>query len=101
MISHWCEPRPLQATPSLQKYQLRHLVEHRLQHSYSMLTDRRSLHLGIIDIAFAAGFGDVSHFNRMFRRRFGDTPSGVLLPPSGATRTELKSYQLRGEVNRS
>ena len=42
-----------------------------------MLTYRRCLHLAIIDIAFAAGFGDVSHFNRMFRRRFGDTPSDV------------------------
>ena len=42
-----------------------------------MLTDSRYLQLAIIDIAFAAGFGDVSHFNRMFRRRFGDTPSGV------------------------
>jgi AraC-like DNA-binding protein len=43
-----------------------------------MLTDRRCLHLAIIDIAFAASFGDVSHFNRQFRRRFGDTsPPGV------------------------
>ena len=31
----------------------------------------------IIDIVFAAGFGDASHFNRVFRGRFGDTPSGV------------------------
>ena len=42
-----------------------------------MLTYPRRRHLAIIDIAFAAGFGDVSHFNRVFRRRFGDTPSGV------------------------
>jgi AraC-like DNA-binding protein len=42
-----------------------------------MLTDRRYLHLQIIDVALAVGFNDVSHFNRMFRRRFGDTPSGV------------------------
>jgi AraC-like DNA-binding protein len=42
-----------------------------------MLTDRRCLHLTIIDIAFAVGFGDISHFNRVFRRRFGDTPSRV------------------------
>jgi AraC-like DNA-binding protein len=54
-----------------------HLVERRLERSFAMLTDRRNLHLAIIDIAFAVGFGDVSHFNRVFRRRFGETPSGV------------------------
>jgi AraC-like DNA-binding protein len=54
-----------------------HLVDRRLERAFTMLTDRRYLHLSIIDIAFAAGFGDVSHFNRVFRRRFGGTPSGV------------------------
>jgi AraC-like DNA-binding protein len=54
-----------------------HLVERRLDRAFAMLTDRRYLHLAIIDIAFAAGFGDISHFNRMFRRRFGETPLGV------------------------
>jgi hypothetical protein len=29
------------------------------------------------DIALAAGFSDLSHFNRLFRARFGDTPRGV------------------------
>jgi len=29
------------------------------------------------EIALAAGFGDVAHFNRLFRRRFGETPSGA------------------------
>jgi len=42
-----------------------------------MLTDPSHLHLAIIDIAFAVGFSDVSHFNRTFRRRFGETPSGI------------------------
>jgi AraC-like DNA-binding protein len=28
-------------------------------------------------VAFAAGFGDLSHFNRTFRRRFGCTPTEV------------------------
>jgi AraC-like DNA-binding protein len=54
-----------------------HLVERRLERSFAMLTDRRYLHLAIIDIAFAVGFGDVSHFNRVFRRRFAETPSDV------------------------
>jgi AraC-like DNA-binding protein len=54
-----------------------HVVERRLERAFAMLTDRRCLHLAVIDIAFAAGFGDVSNFNRLFRRRFGDTPSGV------------------------
>ena len=31
----------------------------------------------ICDIALQAGFSDISHFNRLFRSRFGDTPKGV------------------------
>jgi AraC-like DNA-binding protein len=54
-----------------------HLVESRLERALAMLSDQRCQHLAIIDIAFAVGFGDVSHFNRVFRRRFGETPSGV------------------------
>jgi AraC-like DNA-binding protein len=54
-----------------------HLARRRLERAFAMLTDPRHQHLAIINIAFAVGFGDVSHFNRMFRRRFGETPSGV------------------------
>jgi AraC-like DNA-binding protein len=54
-----------------------HLAGCRLDRAFAMLTDPHHLQLAIIDIAFAAGFGDVSHFNRMFRRHFGETPSGV------------------------
>ena len=54
-----------------------HLAGCRLERAYAMLTDPDHLHSAIIDIAFAVGFGDVSHFNRMFRRRFGETPSDV------------------------
>jgi len=63
-----------------------HLVERRLQRSHSILTDRRYLHLAIIDIAFEAGFSDVSHFYRVFRRRFGDTPSAVRAAAMGPKR---------------
>jgi AraC-like DNA-binding protein len=54
-----------------------HLAGRRLERAFEMLTDPHRRHLAIIDIAFGVGFGDVSHFNRMFRRRFGETPSGV------------------------
>ncbi|MET4844848.1 AraC-like DNA-binding protein [Bradyrhizobium japonicum] len=54
-----------------------HLAACRLERAFAMLTDPHHLHLAIIDIAFAVGFGDVSHFNRSFRRHFGETPSGV------------------------
>lgn len=69
-----------------------HVLERRLAHAFAMLTDPRWSHLAIIDVAHAAGFGDISHFNRMFRRRHGDTPSavrgsaGAWQPPGTAAR---------------
>jgi AraC-like DNA-binding protein len=54
-----------------------HLAECRLERAFTMLTDPQHLHLAIIDIALEVGFGDISHFNRTFRRHFGETPSGV------------------------
>ena len=54
-----------------------HLTESRLDRAHAMLTDPRHRRATIIDIAFAAGFGDISNFNRLFRRRYGVTPSGV------------------------
>jgi AraC-like DNA-binding protein len=57
------------------------------ERAFAMLTAPRCLHLAIIDIALTAGLGDVSHFNRVFRRRFGDTPSSV---QAAATMREQK-----------
>jgi AraC-like DNA-binding protein len=54
-----------------------HVAESRLCRAHAMLSDPRFAHMGIVDIAFACGFGDISHFNRIFRRRFGETPSDV------------------------
>jgi AraC-like DNA-binding protein len=42
-----------------------------------MLLDPRMVERTISDIAFAAGFGDLSHFNRAFRQHFGKTPTDV------------------------
>lgn len=54
-----------------------HLQAMRLGHAFDLLRNPRAGHLRIADIAFEAGFTDLSTFNRLFRRRFGDTPSGV------------------------
>jgi AraC-like DNA-binding protein len=42
-----------------------------------MMTDPRYADHRVSAIAFAAGFGDLSYFNRTFRRRFGATPSDL------------------------
>ena len=47
----------------------------RLIRAHRMLTDPRFADRSITSVAFDAGFGDVSYFNRSFRRRFGATPS--------------------------
>ena len=42
-----------------------------------MLSDPRAGEMFISAIAYEAGFGDLSYFNRTFRRRFGASPSDV------------------------
>lgn len=54
-----------------------YVMDQRLQLAYRMLLNPSLLHRRISDIAYDAGFGDLSHFNRCFRRRFGQTPSEV------------------------
>lgn len=55
----------------------RFVLGERLARVYRMLADPRHAELTISGIAFAVGFGDLSTFNREFRRRFGVTPSDV------------------------
>jgi len=40
-----------------------------------LITDPRFFERPIAAIAFEAGFGDLSYFNRAFRRRYRMTPS--------------------------
>ncbi|HEX9168918.1 MAG TPA: AraC family transcriptional regulator [Roseiarcus sp.] len=49
--------------------------EMRLRRARQLLGDSLTAHLRIADIAAMAGFNDLSHFNRMFRSYFGETPS--------------------------
>ncbi len=39
---------------------------------------RHGARMPIAQIAYGAGFGDISHFNRTFRRKFGCSPRGFL-----------------------
>ena len=49
--------------------------ELRLQRAFALLSGAD--HRRISDIALEVGFSDLSHFNRMFRARFGEAPTGI------------------------
>ena len=53
------------------------VVERRLRQAHDMLTSPRHAGKSIIAIAHECGFSTVSHFHRVFRRRFGATPGEV------------------------
>ena len=54
-----------------------YIANSRITLAYNLLTDPAHLHRTISDIAYAVGFGDLSYFNRLFRRRYGVTPRQV------------------------
>lgn len=49
--------------------------EARLARAQQMLMDLRQSNRPIHEIAYESGFGDLSYFNRVFRQRYGMTPS--------------------------
>jgi AraC-like DNA-binding protein len=51
------------------------VLELRLQKARTMLRRPQYDRLKVGDIALACGFGNISYFNRCFRRRFGATPT--------------------------
>jgi AraC-like DNA-binding protein len=52
-------------------------LQARLARVYAALADRRNRHRTIGDIALECGFGDISYFNRAFRRRYGASPTEI------------------------
>lgn len=54
-----------------------HMLERRLLRARQRLADPAHAGRTIQDIAWASGFSNASHFNRAFRRRFGETPTSV------------------------
>ncbi len=53
------------------------VLEQRLARAHQLLTSPRHAGWTVSAVALASGFGDLSHFNRSFRRRYGATPSDV------------------------
>jgi AraC-like DNA-binding protein len=54
-----------------------HLNDLRLQTAHAALSRREAECESVTDIALSCGFRDLSYFGRLFRRCFGDTPTGV------------------------
>jgi AraC-like DNA-binding protein len=48
--------------------------DQRLSRSRQILLNPQAQHFSISEIAYSVGFNDLSHFNRLFRRRFGCSP---------------------------
>jgi AraC-like DNA-binding protein len=51
--------------------------EQRLLLARQLLSEPHHRHSKVSTIAHAAGFGDLSYFHRLFRKRFGVTPSDM------------------------
>ena len=55
----------------------RYVADRRLDRARAMLESARFARLTVSAIAYEVGFGDLSYFNRAFRRRFERTPSDL------------------------
>ena len=64
--------------------------EARLDLARRLLANPRRDATPISDVAMSVGFGDLSHFNRSFRRRFGMTPREAR--GEGVTSQRLRSH---------
>jgi len=53
------------------------LLGRRLARAYRMLCEPRSMQRQVSAIAYDVGFGDLSYFNRCFRRLYGATPKDI------------------------
>jgi AraC-like DNA-binding protein len=75
---HRCTPRSLQRLFETEGTTLtEYVLVQRLARAHRMLGDRRRDEEKISAVAYECGFGDVSYFNRVFRRHYGAAPSDV------------------------
>ena len=77
-VRHGCTPRCIQRLFESEGTSFTdYVLAQRLACAHRLLTDLRHDGEKISTIALDAGFGDVSYFNRVFRQRYGDTPSAI------------------------
>lgn len=75
---HRCTPRSLQRLFETDGTTLTaYVLAQRLARAHRMLADPRRDGEKISSVAYDCGFGDVSYFNRVFRRYYGTAPSDV------------------------
>ncbi len=86
-LRHGCTPRYVQRLFEQEGTSFTdYVLTQRLARAYSLLTDSRRADDKVATIALDAGFGDLSYFNRTFRQRYGDTPSGIRVLARRASR---------------
>ena len=79
---HRITPRYLQMLFNRERTTLSEFVTmERLAAAHRLLRDPRHGARTISDIALGVGFGDISYFNRLFRRHFGKAPSDLRALP--------------------
>ena len=75
---HCCTPRQVQRLFGREGTTFTEYVHaQRVARAYRLLSDPRRRDDKISSVALDCGFGDVSYFNRVFRRRVGAAPSDV------------------------
>jgi AraC-like DNA-binding protein len=76
-----------------------HLNDLRLKHAFMLLTAQDLSDIRVSDIALQVGFSDISHFNRLFRSRFGDTPKGVRANQQTSLASKVPCSEPRSGIN--
>lgn len=75
---HGCTPRFIQRLFEQEGATFTgYVLEQRLARAHDLLSDPNRRTEKISEVALDCGFGDVSYFNRAFRRRYGAAPSDV------------------------
>jgi AraC-like DNA-binding protein len=83
-LRHRVSPRYVQKLFELEGTSFSDFVRaRRLARVYRILQDPRQVHLNISTIAYECGFGDVTAFNRAFRRHYNAAPSDVRFVKAG------------------